>query len=153
MKRLKNKIIIVTGGSGLIGGKIVEKIRNEGAICYNADINVKDDLNNGMIECDITNDQSIADTIKKILTKHGHLDGLVNNAYPRTTDWGNKFEDISTKSWKMNFDMQMSSIFSFCQQTLKVMKEQKSGSIINIASIYGIVGPDFTVLWLFRSKN
>jgi len=145
MTRLKDKVIILTGGSGLIGKTLLEQIRNEGGICYNADISVKDDLENGSIECDITNDHSIAETIDKVLRRHGRLDGLVNNAYPRTSDWGKKFEDIPAESWKKNMDMQLNSIFSFCQQSLRVMKEKRKGSLVNIASIYGIVGPDFSV--------
>ncbi len=145
MKRLENKIIIVTGGSGLIGKTIVEQIKNDGAICINAEINIVDDLENGLINCDITSEASIKETIEKIISKFGRIDGLVNNAYPRTNDWGKKFEDIPFESWKKNVDMQMNSVFSFCQQVLKIMKEQKSGSIVNISSVYGTVGPDFTV--------
>lgn len=145
MKRLENKVIIVTGGSGLIGQKIVQQIKADGGICINAEINVNDDIENGLIQCDITNENSITNTIEKIISKYGRIDGLVNNAYPRTKDWGKKFEDIPIESWKQNVDMQMNSVFIFCQQVLKIMKEQKSGSIVNISSVYGIVGPDFTV--------
>ncbi len=145
MKRLENKVIIVTGGSGLIGQKIVQQIKTDGGISINAEINVKDDLENGLIQCDITSENSIALTIGKVISKFGRIDGLVNNAYPRTKDWGKKFEDIPVESWKQNVDMQMNSVFIFCQQVLKIMKEQKSGSIINISSVYGTVGPDFTV--------
>ena len=146
MTRLKDKVIIVTGGSGLIGKTLLEQIRCEGGIGFNAEISVKDDLDNGLVECDITNDHSISETIAKVMRRHGRLDGLVNNAYPRTSDWGRKFEEITAESWKRNVDMQLNSIFSVCQQTLKIMAEKKVGSIVNIASTYGIVGPDFTLL-------
>ena len=145
MKRLENKIIIVTGGSGLIGQKIVEQIKTDGGICINAEITENDDLNNGMVHCDITNENSIADAIAKTIATYGRIDGLVNNAYPRTDDWAKKFEDIPFESWKKNVDMQMNSVFCFCQHVLKKMKSQQSGSIVNISSIYGTVGPDFTV--------
>lgn len=145
MKRLENKIILVTGGNGLLGKKIVEQVKAEGGICINADISAVDDLDIGLVYCDITDEKSIASTLDKVLLKYSRIDGLVNNAYPRTSDWGNKFEDIPLESWKKNVDMQMNSVFSFCQQVLKIMVEQKSGSIVNIASIYGSVGPDFSV--------
>jgi len=70
---------------------------------------------------------------------------LVNNAYPRTSDWGVKFEDIPLESWQDNVDMQMNSVFSICQKVLVHMKKQQSGSIVNISSIYGVVGNDFTI--------
>lgn len=145
MKRLEDKIIIVTGGSGLIGKKIVQQIKTDGGICINAEINIQNDINNGLVQCDITDEDSIAQTTEKVMLKYGRIDGLVNNAYPRTNDWGKKFEDIPFESWKRNVDMQMNSVFSFCQQILRIMKEQKSGSIVNIASVYGVVGPDFTI--------
>lgn len=145
MINLKNKIIIVTGGSGLLGSEILFQLKKQGACAINFEINciTNDDLTE--IQCDITNPESINDAIILILKKYNRIDGLVNNAYPRTNDWGNKFEDIETESWKLNVDMQMNSIFYLSQKILEIMKEQKFGSIINMASIYGVVGPDFSV--------
>ena len=54
------------------------------------------DLSN--IECDITSQNSINNAMSIIIEKYNRIDGLVNNAYPRTTDWGNKFEDIKLES-------------------------------------------------------
>lgn len=142
---LKDKIIIVTGGSGLLGKCIINKILEEGGIALNADISVEtnDDLTN--IYCDITDEKSIKSTIQTIYAKYGKIDGLVNNAYPRTANWGVKFEEIPYNSWQENVDWQLNSQFLFCQQVFEVMKKQQFGSIVNMASIYGIVGPDFTV--------
>ena len=145
MNKLKNKVIVITGGNGLIGKSIFKFLQDAGAIAVNAEINVMDNLDNGLINCDITSSDSIQLAIEKILKKFNRIDGWVNNAYPRTTDWGNKFEDIAIESWKQNVDMQLNSIFVCCQKVLKIMKSQHSGSIVNISSIYSIVGPDFTV--------
>lgn len=145
MKILENKIIIVTGGSGLIGKAIVKDIQQNGGIAINADINVETDIDNNKVYCDITYRNSINQVIKIINDKYGRIDGLVNNAYPRTKDWGNKFEDITPEAWQKNVDMQMNSVFNFSQEILKTMKKQQFGSIVNITSIYGVVGNDFTV--------
>lgn len=142
---LRNKIIIVTGGSGLIGKAILEDIRMKGGVALNADINIQTDLEKKVINIDITDQKSIDHAINLVYKYFGKIDGLVNNAYPRTKDWGVKFEDINFASWKENIDMQMNSTFYFCQQVLKVMVNQPSGSIVNIASIYGVVGNDFTL--------
>jgi NAD(P)-dependent dehydrogenase (short-subunit alcohol dehydrogenase family) len=109
------------------------------------DINheTNDDLS--QLHCDITNQDSINKAVKLVVDRYHRIDGLVNNAYPRTKDWGNKFEDIVFDSWKDNVDMQMNSSFYMCQKVLEQMKIQKSGSVINITSIYGVVGNDFTV--------
>ena len=142
---LNKKIIIVTGGNGLIGKSIIKKLLIADAIAINFDINqdTSEDLSN--VNCDITNYESINTAIDLVIDKYGKIDGLVNNAYPRSKDWGNKFENIEYNSWKLNVDMQLNSYFYITQQVSKYMVFNKSGSIINIASIYGVVGPDFTV--------
>lgn len=144
-ERLKDKVIIVTGGSGLIGKPILMHLADSGAIVINADINVETNSDKEDYNCDVTSENSIINLVESVLKNHGRIDGLVNNAYPRTQDWGNKFEDVPLASWRKNVDMQMNSVFFICQAVLKIMKEQKSGSIVNIASIYGVVGNDFTI--------
>ena len=116
MNNLKDKIVIVTGGSGLIGSGIVNKIRLEGAFCINAELNAdtSDDL--AQAKCDITSPEAVSELIEKVMKKYGRIDGLVNNAYPRTKDWGTKFEDIPYESWQKNVDWQMNSYFLFCAE-------------------------------------
>ena len=143
--KLKDKVIIVTGGSGLIGREIVNYLLAEGAIAINAEINVETDIEKGLVHCDITSDESIISCVEIVMKKYGRIDGLVNNAYPKTKDWGVRFEDEPSASWRKNVDMQMNSVFFFCQKVLEVMVKQQSGSIVNIGSIYGVVGNDFTV--------
>src|SRR5690606_23920865 len=83
--------------------------------------------------------------IEEIMNVYGRIDGLVNNAYPRTGDWGNKFEDIIPESFSQNVDMQLSRVFALSKPILEIMKKQGSGSLVHIGSIYGMVGNDFTV--------
>ena len=143
--RLKDKIILVTGGAGLLGTAIVQQLKGEGANVLNVDINADTSADLSTIKADITDEQSINELVATVKNHFGRIDGLVNNAYPRTKDWGAKFEDIPYESWKKNVDVQMNSLFYLCQQVTAVMKEQGSGSIVNMTSIYGVVGPDFTV--------
>lgn len=142
---LKDKIIIVTGGAGLIGQELVADINRKGGKAINADIGVETNLQSGTIRMDITNNHSIQTGINLIVEEFGRIDGLVNNAYPRTNDWGTKFEEIDPESWRANIDMQLNSYFVCSQKVLKIMASQNSGAIVNIASIYGVVGNDFTL--------
>jgi len=142
---LNDKIIIVTGGSGLIGKELVADINRKGGTAINADISVETNLQNGTLKMDITDDHSIQTGIDKIISEFGRIDGLVNNAYPRTKDWGARFEDVKLDSWRTNVDLQMNSYFVISQIVLNQMKIQRRGVIVNIASIYGVVGNDFTV--------
>lgn len=145
MNDLKNKVIVITGGSGLIGKSICSELISYDSISINADINVVDNLEASEIYCDVTNIKSIKNAINKIVIKYGKIDGWINNAYPRTSDWGLGFENISSESWNKNVDLQLNSVFNCCQSILELMKKQKFGSIVNVSSIYGLVGPDFTV--------
>lgn len=142
---MKDKVIIVTGGSGLLGKAIVADLKEKGSIVINADVNAEKDLASGSYYCDVTSIESIKETVDKVNSHFGRIDGLVNNAYPRTKDWGTSFENMTADSLKDNVDWQLNSYILFCQEVLKVMKPQNYGSIVNMTSIYGVVGNDFTI--------
>lgn len=145
MNNLNNKVIVVTGGNGLLGRTIIQDLKAKGAITVNLEMHVQSNLLEGVLACDITQETEVKDAINIIVTNWGKIDGWVNNAYPRTADWGNKFEDVTLDSWKKNVDLQLNSIFICSQAILELMKKQGSGSLVNISSIYGLVGPDFTI--------
>lgn len=142
---LSGKVIIVTGGNGLIGKSIVYRLKENGAEVINAEIGIDSDIEKGLYNLDITDSQSVDKMLLELKEKFGRIDGLVNNAYPRTPDWGKKFEEVELDSWRKNVDMQLNSCFYICQQVLEIMKSQRSGSVVNFASIYGVVGNDFSV--------
>lgn len=143
--KLKDKVIIVAGGSGLIGNAIVNRCVAEGATVINADINVETDLEQCRLHLDISSENSVREGVAAVEEQFRRIDGLVNCAYPHTSDWGAFFEDIPYDSWRRNVDLQLNSVFLLCQHVLRVMDRHKAGAIVNIASIYGIVGNDFTV--------
>jgi len=145
MNRLADKIIIVTGGNGLLGKEIIRSIRAESAVCLNFDINHETNIDEFSVKCDITQSGSVIEALKLVVSTFGKIDGLVNNAYPRTSDWGSQFEDIPLNSWRSNVDWQLNSYFYITQQVVNYMEKNGYGSVVNIGSIYGVVGPDFTV--------
>jgi len=143
---LKNKVILVTGGSGLLGRAMIQHIREHEGTAINGDIAVENNIEQGTIHLDITDSESIAAGVKSIIKQYGRIDGLVNNAYPRTADWGNRFEDVTLESWRENVDGQLNRVFEISQLVLEQMKNNKiKGAVVNIASIYGVLGNDFTV--------
>ena len=142
---LSKKIIIVSGGNGLLGKSIIANIKSHDGIPINLDINHDTSLDCLTINCDITNKESVDNTIELIIKKFKKIDGLVNAAYPRTNDWGNDFFDIKLDSLKQNLHMQLASCFYLTQQTSEHLIKNKNGSIVNIGSIYGELGPDIRV--------
>ena len=141
---LNNKIIIVTGGEGLLGKEMCQNITKKGGVAISADISIETDLDKGKLNLDISSESSIKASFKAVFERFGVIDGLVNNAYPRTKDWGTKLESIEQSSWSKNVDLQLNSIFA-CVQAITPYLLKSKGSVVNIASIYGVVGNDFTV--------
>lgn len=154
--QLTDRIAVVTGGAGLIGTAICNALTEAGAKVYIAEINKKEGkrledkiqsqgLSAEFIEMDITSAASINFTISEIMRRDHRIDIWINNAYPRTLDWTDKFENIKDESLKKNIEMHMNGYFLCCQYVLKKMKKQKMGVIINMASHYGALGPNFSI--------
>ena len=142
---LNKNVIIVTGSKGLIGKSIAKNIEKNNGIAIKFDIKNNNNIDNNEFQIDLNSDDSVQKSIDKVINIYGKIHGLVNNAYPRTKDWGNKFEDVSSSSFSKNIDMQLSRVFFISKLVLKHMKQQKKGSIVNIASIYGEVANDFRI--------
>lgn len=153
---LNGKISVVTGGAGLIGKKVVLALAEAESTVIIADTdkqkgkNLEAEFNNSGLNTvyhylDITSEQSIMNLINFCDDNYESIDVWVNTAYPRTSDWGKKFENISFKSWRKNVDMHMNGYFLCCQKIAEYMKKRKSGVIINYGSTYGVVGPKFFI--------
>lgn len=146
----ENKVAVVTGGSGLIGREIIRGLAEFGARVYAADIDrekaadILDD-NIKFLQLDVSSEESVRKAVGEVAGQSGRLDILVNCAYPRTSDWGVKFENIRFDSWKENVNNHLGGHFLVCRAAAEQMKKQGSGSIINLASIYGVTAPDFSV--------
>lgn len=145
MSALKNKIVLVTGGSGLLGKEIISDIIRKEGVALNLDISHETDLKQNQIKCDVTSEKSIENAMKRVVEKYGKIDGIVNNAYPRTKDWGIGFEKMSAESLSKNVDKQMNSYLNFCKAAIPYFRETGKGSVVNMTSIYGVVGNNFNI--------
>lgn len=155
---LKDKVIIVTGGAGLLGKTFVKAIVENSGLGIIADINensgkqvlseIKTELkskNVDYVKLDITSIRSISRVIEYITDKYGKIDALVNNAYPRNKNYGKKFEEVAYKDFCENIDMHLGGYFLITQQVAKIMMKQKYGNIISMSSIYGFTAPRFEI--------
>lgn len=154
---LKNKTAIVTGALGLIGKEHCKALSEAGANVVVADIDEAKCQNYAQqlpteslgIYLDVTSPDSIKKLKEKILEKYGHIDVLVNNAAindmfenPKAATEQSKFENYPLELWQKSIDVNLTGVF-LCSQILgSEMAKQKSGSIINVASTYGITAPD-----------
>jgi NAD(P)-dependent dehydrogenase (short-subunit alcohol dehydrogenase family) len=142
---LKDKVIVVTGGNGLLGRAMISDLKSKGAIAISADISVISNFEEYTIQADLRTSGGIKEALTEIIKDYKRVDGWVNNAYPRTSDWASEFLDMTEDSLKTNVDWQMNSYILCCQEVIRIMIEQRHGSIVNLASIYGVVGNDFTI--------
>ncbi len=153
---LTGKNVFVVGGAGLLGVEITKALAEARASVVVLDVDEEKGQkltgelgDKGLIvefeRFDITELINIDKVIDNLHLKYDHIDVWINAAYPRTKDWGEKVEDLKLNSWQKNIDMHLNSYSWISRKICLIMKEQKSGSLINLSSIYGVVGNDFTV--------
>ena len=156
-KSLNDKVVVVTGGAGLIGRVFVRCIAEHGGIAVVADLNKqtstfieelqKEGLQNNVVtvELDITSKDSITNAIFHLHDKNEKIDALVNNAYPKNKNYGRKFEDVTYDDFSQNVSAHLGGYFLTSQQFSTYFKKQGHGNIINMSSIYGVVAPRFGI--------
>jgi NAD(P)-dependent dehydrogenase (short-subunit alcohol dehydrogenase family) len=157
---LHGKTAIVTGALGLIGKKHCEALALAGANVIVADIDAgsakqfAQELGTGHygIGIDVTNKASLQTALDEILTIYDGVDILVNNAAindmfenPAMAAHLSAFENYPLDAFQRSLDVNVTGVFLCSQVFGTKMAEQGSGSIINIASTYGIVGPDQSI--------
>ena len=156
--QLKNKIVIITGGAGLLGYEFCKSIIEAGGIAVIGEYDtvrgndVSEKLNEKFgkekslyISLDITSKESISNAIDFLFSKYGRIDALVNCAYPRNTNYGRKFEDVDYLDFCENINLNIGGYFLTSQQFALFFKKQGFGNIINISSIYGVIAPRFDI--------
>ena len=147
MTRLKNKVSIITGGASGIGEAISKIFYQEGSkICvidnnsdkletFEKSINSKDNLLS--FNFDVSDEEKWKNCMKIILKKWSKVDILVNNA---GMSLRSNFDEMKKSEWDKVFAVNSTAVMLGTQNVIGNMKKNKSGSIINISSIFGIIG-------------
>lgn len=158
---LANKTAVVTGACGLLGRHHCWALAEAGANVVAADVSEADcaslaaELPGGPhlgLRVDVTSPDSLAAARDRILAQFGHIDVLVNNAAvndmfenPALATEYSKFENFPLATWQKSLEVNVTGVFLASQVLGTPMAEQGSGSIINVASTYGLVGPDQSI--------
>ena len=141
---LKKKSILITGSNGLVGTQIKKFFLKNNAIVTGVDLKKKDQYT---IKCDITSEKDVKETFK-IINKKKSLDILINNASLNPSKIENlkkktfKFSDYPLEKWKKSLEVDLVGSFLVTREALKIFEKNNKGLIINISSIYGLIGPD-----------
>ena len=145
----KDKVAVITGGSGLLGKEISKALADFGARLYVADIDSPSEKPSSpqinYLKLNTTSEDEIKQAFQQIYDNEKKLDIIVNCAYPRTKDWGALVENVPMDSWQENLNSQLGGTFICCREAAEHMKKTGGGSIINMASTYGVVAPDFSI--------
>lgn len=140
------KFAIVTGGSRGIGKEITKKLLESGyqvTIISKKTENLKktvDEINNINLDsftCDVSNIEQVKSTVQNIYNKYQKIDLLVNSAGISKL---NLLETEDYQAWKNQIDINLSGTFYFSREAILKMKDNFSGRIINISSVYGLIG-------------
>lgn len=145
MKRLENKVIIITGAAQGMGRIHAEKALREGAKVAITDINkelgvkVSQELGDNaiFIQHDVSNEKDWKRVVDTVIDKWERIDVLVNNA---GITYSTPLEELSLESYMKIVNINQVSVFLGMKSVSSTMKKQKEGSIINISSMNGIVG-------------
>jgi NAD(P)-dependent dehydrogenase (short-subunit alcohol dehydrogenase family) len=158
---LKGRVALITGATGSIGQEAAITIAELGGdlilvdrpgsdyepikerILQNHTINVK------CIDCDLENESSRKILIDQVNKNDQDLNVIINNAAfvgeSNLKGWIVDFEDQDIGTWRRALEVNLTAVFHLSQGLLNKLKKSKSASIINISSIYGMNGPDYSL--------
>jgi NAD(P)-dependent dehydrogenase (short-subunit alcohol dehydrogenase family) len=142
---VKDKVIILTGGSGFLGSQFNQHLTSCGAKIINFD-------NKADNPVDITNPADVKKAVDKTFKKYKHIDGVVNvaaiNAVPgseTSKDFWKPYEKYPLTLWKKELDVNLTAAHIIMQAVAPIMMNQKSGSIVFLATDLAVIAPNNSI--------
>jgi NAD(P)-dependent dehydrogenase (short-subunit alcohol dehydrogenase family) len=156
---LSGKVAIVTGALGLLGKEHCRGLARAGARVVATDLDapglasfaavLRDEHGQGAlgVAADVTHERSLDELRAVVLERFGRIDVLVNNAaiddkFTSGDAAQSRFEEYPIERFRRVLDVNVTGVFACCQRLGSVMAERGGGSIINVASTYGLVAPN-----------
>ena len=146
----EKKVVLITGASRGIGRALAYGLAQDDSNIIIANYNksedkvneLKDELvSNGknieIYKADVSKRNEVEDMVSFVINKYGKIDVLINNA---GISFVKMFTDVSDEDWKHVINTNLYSVFVTSQEVAKNMISRKSGVIINISSIFGVIG-------------
>jgi NAD(P)-dependent dehydrogenase (short-subunit alcohol dehydrogenase family) len=135
--RLQGKVVLVTGAASGIGHAVAELFSREGATVFAADIQSPRPAYSAGVEAmklDVTSESDWATVVDTVVRKAGRLDVLINNAGIIAYE---PLHELSMANWQKMIAVDQTGVFLGMREAVRVMRKQKSGSIVNTSSIWG----------------
>lgn len=154
---LTDKVVVITGGAGLLGKAFVRAVTKQGGIAVVADLDTEgaarlvEEVNTSRpgsadaVRLNVTDKASVKSLIAAVQERHGRLDAVVNSAYPRNRNYGRRLEEVSYEDFCENVSRHLGGYFLVAQQFGLFFRAHGGGNIINLASVYGTMPPRFDI--------
>lgn len=160
---LKDRVIVVTGSTGVLGEGYCRAFTVRGAKVIVADLPSRNpkqqaadlaaELNQKVegFECDVANERQVVELFQFARSKFGRVDVVLNNAAAtgehlmKVGDVFAPFEEYPIEVWNQVLQTNLTGVFLVAREGGKAMRETGGGSLINVSSIYGVVGPDHRI--------
>jgi NAD(P)-dependent dehydrogenase (short-subunit alcohol dehydrogenase family) len=151
---LEGKVIIISGGCGLIGRAFCEAVAQFGGHVVVADITASNPEafaqqleERNKVKCigvdvEVEKKQSVTTLKEKVLAAFGRIDGLVTGHQNKSHLKFEPFDQVSEENWDKVVEVNLKGTFLLCQVIGSYMAEKGSGSIVNIPSTYSVVAPN-----------
>ena len=139
---LQDRVAVVTGAGGGLGLEIGRALRSVGAVVVAAELNAETgqaaarEFGGGFVQTDVTDPDSIREMVRTVLEQHGKIDVMVNNA---GIAHNVPAEEMTDEEWRRMIAVNLDGVFWGCREAGRAMLERGSGSIVNIASMSGVV--------------
>lgn len=161
MMNLEGRAALITGGAGHIGTAIAEALAELGCdLCLldhpdTPSSDIANRLRNDwgrrveVLALDLEDEAARCTIPECVADRFGRLDILVNCAgfvgTSKLKGWGVPFEEQTVDTWRRVFEVNITAIFHLCQLLVPLLRSSPGGSIVNVSSIYGVVGPNLSL--------
>ena len=139
MGRLDGKVALVTGAASGLGLATMERFAKEGAQVVGIDVQAGSAAGADVLAVDVRDEDAVSAAVDEVVARHGHLDIVANFA---GVAGGGPVHLVDAADWDRVLAVNLKGTFLVCKHALRPMLEQRSGSIINVASVEGLQGTE-----------
>lgn len=138
-------VVLITGGSGAIGAALVREFAATEDVIFTYNKHKEQICENALgLPMDVTDANSVRETVERVLREFLHIDILVNNAGVSLIK---PFLDTSAEEWQRMLDVDLTGVFNVTKAVVPSMVSRKSGAVVNVSSVWGVYGASCEVAY------